>query len=115
MPHNYTLLAVFTFSTSWLVAIACKRTQPIIVLEAACLTFSVCLAITFFAFTSKTDFTVFAPLLHIVGFVFGMAGLLFMCFGYHPGLAWSVFGVILFSFYLLFDTQMIMGGDKKRY
>ena len=31
------------------------------------------------------------------------------------GLLYSVLGVILFSVYLVFDTQMIMGGDNKRY
>ena len=51
----------------------------------------------------------------IVGFVFCTAGLLFSVFGYNPGLIWSVFGVLLFSAYLLFNTQMIMGGDKKRH
>ena len=73
------------------------------------------LAITVYAMTTKTDFTVFGPILFIVGFVFGMASLLFGMFGYQPGLGWSILGVILFSFYLLFDTQMIMGGDNKRY
>ena len=115
VPTNYGLLLVFTVCTSWMVAVACKRTEPMIVLEAAVLTLSVTIAITFYAFTTDKDFTVFGPLLHIFGFVFCTAGLLLALFGFHMGLLWSVVGVILFSFYLLFDTQMIMGGDKKRY
>ena len=104
VPTNYALLGTFTFCTSWMVAVACKRTQPIIVLEAATLTFSVTFAITVYAMTTKTDFTVFGPLLHICGFVFCTAGMLLAIFGVHMGLLWSVLGVILFSFYLLFDT-----------
>lgn len=73
------------------------------------------LGITVYAMTTKTDFTIYGPILFIVGFVFGMAGILFSMFGFHPGLGWSILGVFIFSFYLLFDTQMIMGGDKKRY
>ena len=87
-----------------MVAIVCKKTQPMIVLEAAVLTLSVTFAITWFAFTSNQDFTVFGPLLHIFGFVFCTAGIFLSLFGFHMGLLWSVVGVILFSFYLLFDT-----------
>jgi FtsH-binding integral membrane protein len=115
VPINYILLGCVTFCTAWIVATVCQRTKPLIVFEASTLTFAVTLAITVYAFTTKTDFTVFGPLLFIFGFVFTTAGILMACFGYHPGLLWSVLGVILFSFYLLFDTQMIMGGDKKRY
>ena len=115
VPVNYILLAVFTFSMSWMVGVCCMRTNPVTVVEAACLTLSVTIAITVYAFTTSTDFTIFGPILFIVGFVFCTAGILMAVFGYHPGLLWSVLGVLLFSFYLLFDTQMIMGGDKKRY
>lgn len=115
VPNNYILLLVFTLCVSWMVSVACVKTEPILVLEAATLTFSVVAAITFYAFTTSTDFTVFGPILWILGFVFCTAGFLYRCFGYHTGLVYSIIGVILFSFYLLFDTQMIMGGDSKRY
>lgn len=104
VPVNFFLLGVITFSMSWMVAVVCIRTTPVIVFEAALLTFAVTLAITVYAFTTSTDFTIFAPILFILGFVFCTAGALMHLFGYHPGLLWSVLGVILFSFYLLFDT-----------
>ena len=115
VPVNYILLGIFTVSTGILVSLACVRTDPKIVLEAACLTFAVTFAITLYAMTTTTDFTIYGPILHIFGMVFVTAGILLAAFGAHLGLLWSVIGVILFSFYLLFDTQMIMGGDKKRY
>ena len=98
------LLGVFTFCTSWTVAIVCVRTQPLIVLEAACLTFSVTIAITIFAMTTDQDFTIFGPILHIFGLVFCTAGIFLALFGYHTGLFYASIGVLLFSFYLLFDT-----------
>ena len=104
VPTNYLLLLVFTFCVSWMVSVTCVHTKPILVLEAACLTFAVVFAITFYAMTTSTDFTVYGPLLFIFGFVFCTAGFLFRCFGYHLGLVYSVIGVLLFSFYLLFDT-----------
>ena len=114
VPTNYSLLGVFTVCTSWMVAQACVRSKPLIVLEAATLTLAAVAGITYHAWTTSTDFTIFGPLISIFGFVFCTAGLLLSCFGYHLGLVYSVIGVILFSFYLLFDTQMIMGGDNKR-
>ena len=115
VPVNYILLAVFTVATGFMVSMVCVRTDPKIVLEAASLTLAVTVAITLYAMTTTTDFTIYGPLLHIFGMVFVMAGFLMAVFGADLGLLWSVIGVILFSFYLLFDTQMIMGGDKKRY
>ena len=115
VPVNYILLGIFTFCVSYMVSVACVRTNPKVVLQAACLTLAMTTAITVYAMTTKTDFTIFGPILFIVGFVFCIASILFSFFGYTPGLGWSIIGVILFSFYLLFDVQMIMGGDKKRY
>mmetsp|Transcript_22799 Transcript_22799/g.35104 ORF Transcript_22799/g.35104 Transcript_22799/m.35104 type:complete len:90 (+) Transcript_22799:492-761(+) len=54
-------------------------------------------------------------MLHVIGLTFAMASGLFLMFGYHPGLLWSVVGALLFSFYLMYDIQMIMGGEKKEY
>ena len=115
VPTNYVLLGVYTVCMSWLVAVCCIRTQPKIVLEAAALTFSAVVGITFYAFTTSSDFTTCGPILSAVGFIFMMAGFLLHVFGFHLGLVYSVGGVILTSFYLVFDTQMIMGGDNKRH
>lgn len=115
VPINYILLAAFTFAVSFMVSHVCMRTEPMIVLQASCLTFTVALSITYYAATTTTDFTLFGPILTIVGWVFCMAGFLYAIFGYHHGLIYSTFGALLFSFYLLFDTQMILGGDNKRY
>ena len=98
-----------------MVSVVCIKTNHLIVLEAACLTLTVVLAITYYAMTTTTDFTLYGPVLTIISWVVCVAGMLYSVFGYHKSLLWSVGGVILFSFYLLFDTQMIMGGDNKRY
>ena len=45
------------------------RTEPIIVLEAASMTAAMTFAITVYAMTTKTDFTLFGPILYICGFV----------------------------------------------
>ena len=115
VPHNYIWLGVFTLSEAWLIATICTKTDPKIVLEAAVLTLGDVVAITIYAMTTKTDFTVCGPALFIFGMTFSIVGFFLAIFGFHLGIVWAGIGVILFSFYLLFDTQMIMGGDSKRY
>ena len=110
VPTNFILLAVFTVCVSYIVSLSTLRYDPIIVFEAAFLTSAMTLAITVYAITTKKDFTVFGPLLFIIGFVFCVAGLLSFMFGPEMRLAYACLGVVLFSFYLLIDTQMIIGG-----
>jgi hypothetical protein len=104
VPLNYVFLGVFTFCTGWIVSISTIHVKPIIVLEAACLTLAMVFGITLYAMNTTTDFTVFGPLLWIFGCVFGVAGIFLSLFGFTKGLLWSTIGVILFSFYLLYDT-----------
>ena len=73
------------------------------------------MAITCYAATCKTDFTIYAPILWIVGFLFLTASLFSFAFGLHNNLLFSTFGALLFSFYLLFDTQTILGGQDCKY
>ena len=115
VPLNYALLFVFTFCESWLVASICQRAEPKIVLEAAALTCGMVIGITLFAMFSKTDFTLCGPVLFVCMMVFSIAGIFMACFGFQMGLLWSCLGVILFSFYLIHDTQMILGGKDRRY
>jgi len=115
VPINYVLLFVFTFSEAWLISSVCQRTDPKIVLEAAALTTAMVVAITLYAMFTKTDFTICGPILYICLLVFSVAGLFLAVFGFRMGLLWSVIGVILFSFYLVHDTQMILGGKARKY
>ena len=112
VPINYVLLFAFTVSEGWLISIICARTNPRIVLEATCLTTAMVIAITVYAATTKSDFTMCGPILFICLAVFSLTGLFAWAFGFHLGLLWSLLGVILFSFYLLYDTQLILGGKR---
>ena len=102
-PINYVLLVVFTFSVSYIVAFITLNYQPMIVAEAACLTAAMVMAIAVYAATTKTDFTIFGPILFIFFFVFISAAIFGLIFGFMSHLAYCCFGVVLFSFYLIFD------------
>ena len=80
VPLNYALLAIWTFCVSYIVASVAMRYDQILVIEAAFLTASVVVAITVYAFTTKTDFTVCGPLPMIFGCVFLTAALLALLF-----------------------------------
>ena len=115
VPMNYVWLSIFTVCVSYIVGTVCAVTDPKTVVEAAFLTTSVVIGITVYAMTTKTDYTTCGPLMFIFGFVFCCAGLLLCFFGPAMRLLYAVLGVILFSFYLLIDTQMILGGKNTKY
>ena len=112
VPLNYILLAIFTLCTSYLVAFICMQYNRVTVLEAAALTAAVTFGLTIYAFKTKTDFTLCGPLLYTLGMLFLFGGIFMILFGPSMNLLWSIFGVFLYSFYLIYDTQMIIGGKR---
>jgi FtsH-binding integral membrane protein len=114
VPVNYLLLSVFTFCVSWLVGVICMAYDPIIVFEAAGLTAAIVIALTIYAFTTKNDFTLCGPVVFILGMLLLTGGLFMAVFGFQLRLVWTILGCFIFSFYIIYDTQMIMGG-KRRY
>ena len=114
VPHNYLFLFLFTFANGWLASITCLRMNPMVVLEAALLTLAVVIGITIYAMTTSSDFTYCGAFLWIASMIFSMGSMLLYAFGIHNSFFQAVVGVILFSCYLVWDTQMIMGGDEKR-
>ena len=120
VPLNYILLATFTVCVSYIVASISCRYDPLIVIEAAALTAAVVVGVTIYAYTSKTDFTVCGPMMWIFAMVFLTGTILLISFRNTAGfkatnLGFAVLGAFLFSFYLLCDTQMILGGKNRRY
>uniref|UniRef100_A0A7S1JUQ6 Transmembrane BAX inhibitor motif-containing protein 4 n=1 Tax=Vitrella brassicaformis TaxID=1169539 RepID=A0A7S1JUQ6_9ALVE len=120
-PTNYILLGVWTAVEGLLVGSICAFTDPQLVLVAAALTTGIVLSLTLFAFQTKYDFTSWAPYLFVVALGFFLTGLMMGImgmFGVHIKLLhilYCGFGVILFSIYLVFDTQMIVGAKHARF
>ena len=114
VPLNYILLTVFTVCVSYIVSITCLRYNKVLVLEAAIMTATLFVALTAYALTTKQDFTVCGPIMFIVGAVLVSSILLMSLFGYTQNLLFCMLGVFVFSFYIVCDTQMIIGGKHKR-
>ena len=113
VPVNYILLGLFTLSEAWLVSTIAISYDRKVVLEAAFLTAGVCVALTLYAATTKTDFTICGPLLFVMMIVMCIASIFACTMGPDMNLVFASFGAILFGFYLIYDTQIIIGGDHK--
>jgi FtsH-binding integral membrane protein len=113
VPTNYILLSIFTLCEAYIVGFIAARFDPNIVAVAAFCTAGMTIGITVYAFTTKNDFTLFGPILFVVGFTLAFASILFFTVPIQAmHVVWCIIAVILFSFYLLFDTQLIMGGKR---
>lgn len=117
VPWNYILLSIFTFCVSWLVGVACVAVRdPLVVLMAACMTAAMVYGLTIYAIRTKTDFTMLGAGLYVASSVLMTASFFTYIFG-GPcrSVGISLAGVILFSIYLIHDTQMIVGGQHRNH
>ncbi|XP_052894610.1 protein lifeguard 1-like [Anopheles moucheti] len=113
-PANFMFLGLFTFAESFLVSMVAASYSSQEVMIAFGITAAVCLGLTLFAFQTKWDFTMMGGILFTAVLVLFLFGLIAM---FIPGktiqLIYSSLGALLFSFYLVYDTQIMMGGNHK--
>lgn len=107
---------MFTFAISWVVGITCMMVEDhVVVFEAAGLTAAMVFGLTLYAIRTKEDFTICGGLLYVLAVIFSFAMLMALIFGPQMKLAIACLGVLLYSFYLVHDTQMIIGGKHKKF
>jgi FtsH-binding integral membrane protein len=77
------------------------------------MTAAMVISLTIYAFTTKADFTIMGGMFFILGASMLMLAIfcLFVRF-YWLHMLYCCLGVILFGLYLVFDTQLIMGGKR---
>ncbi|KAG0716984.1 Protein lifeguard 1 [Chionoecetes opilio] len=113
-PYNYIALLVFTLCEGYLLGCVGATYDPRTVLIAVGATIVVTVALTLFAFQTKWDFTLMGGMLYtflIMLLVFGiMAGIFRSDI---LNILYACLGALLFSFYIVFDTQIMLGGDHK--
>jgi len=116
-PQNYILLTIFTVAQGVVVGVVCTAYTVQSVGLAVGTTALVFLAMTVYAFKTNVDFTGFGLYLLaglIAMLMFSMLLSVLACFGVPLKLAttaYSLMGVLLFTFYIIYDTQLIVGGD----
>ena len=98
-------MTAFTFCQAYMVSFICASVDdPTIVLSAAFMTTGIVLALTIYALTTKSDFTVCGGAMFVFGAAFLMFGIFSMFFGPTARLIYNLIGVILFGIYLVIDT-----------
>lgn len=114
-PQNYVCLFIFTFFEAILVGFISAAYTPQSVVLAAATTVLIFGCMTVYAWKTDTDFTGFGP------YIFA-AMMAMMCFGFMlmilsmcgVSIEWGMMlydlmGIVIFTFYIVFDTQMILG------
>ena len=107
VPTNYILLFSYTICMSFFLAIVCAESKPKYVIGALFLTCGATVGLTIYAARTKTDFT------YLGGFLFACVLILIISAGlwfwidYYA--FYCAFGVLIYSLYLIYDTQLILG------
>ena len=109
VPTNYYLLGLFTLCMSYMIGLITSLYTAKSVLLAGFLTLGVVIALTVYAFNTKEDFSYLGGFLYVSLFVFTIVGLFSLFFGPFFEMLYCIAGVLLFSLYLIYDTQAIMG------
>lgn len=110
VPLNYILLFTFTVCEAIMLSFAFAAIDDWkIVLTAAVMTVAIVIALTAYACTTKTDFTFLGGILFVSCTLMFLLGLFSIIFGGFLHTLYCCLGVIVFSIYLIFDTQLVMG------
>lgn len=114
-PGNFILLGVFTLAEGFMMGTLASHFNISELMIAVGVTSAVALALTIFAFQTKIDFTVIGGILFAVLTVFLLCGLIALLFSATRTirLVYCAIGAIIFSVHIVYDTQLMIGGEHK--
>merc|ERR550532_960354 len=102
-PHNFIFLFLFTLAEGFMLGTVTARYRADEVLMAVGVCAAITLALTIFAFQTKVDFTAMG----------GGLIALFLPQSRTLKLVYASIGAIIFSLYIIYDTQLMVGGSHK--
>ena len=116
VPMNYITLIIFTLGYSWIVAATTCLYSSTSVLVAMFLTFVTVVSLTIYAKKAEKDYTIMGGTL-FVSFILIMFSLFLLIFADIS--IFSLFTIsltlILFSVYIMYDTQLIIGNKRRKF
>jgi len=114
-PGNYICLAIFTLAEGLLMGFVISVYEANEVMMAIGITVILVLALTIFAMQTKIDFTAMAGVLLVGLLCLMLFGLLILFFPNNKvvNIVYASLGAFIFGVYIVFDTQMMMGGKHK--
>ena len=116
VPINYILLTVFSLSFGWWIAAFTILYTKTSVLFVLCLTVVTVASLTVYAFYTKKDYTVYGGFLFTALIVLIVASFLEIFFPIPIlRLIIAYFSLMLFSIYLIYDVQLVIGDKKNKF
>jgi len=114
-PTNFIFLGIFTFCEGVMLGTISSFYDVDAVLMAVGITAGVTFCLTIFAFQTKIDFTVCGGMLCAVLVIFIIAGIMMAFIGQNKWtmIGYGSVGALIFSLYIVYDTQLMMGGKHK--
>ena len=110
VPINYIVLTIFTLSYSWMVALVTCQYTFNSVMVALFLTLITVVTLTIYAWKTKEDFTICGGTLFVCLNLLIFSSLIFILFNIPLlNLIYTFCSLVLFSIYLIFDTQLLCG------
>ena len=115
VPVNYFLCFLFTLSEAYIVSYMCLFSSTKIVIMALAMTCALVVGLTLYAFVTKTDFSGYGHYLFLASMIMLVCGI-FISFTNNKiiHVLYSGFGVLMFSFYLIYDVQLISGNHENK-
>lgn len=115
-PQNYIFLLIITVCMGIMVGSICAFYSTASVTIAAAATSGIVLVLTAYACFTKSDFTGSGPFLLVLLISLTLMGVIGI---FVRSEVWdkiyAILGAMLFSFYIIFDTQLIVGGGHKKH
>lgn len=113
-PHNMILLSIYTFSQSVLLSTIAVSFDTETISMAVGTTFAVTGLLAYFAQNTSIDFTGLGIYLYVTLWVLMLFGIMAIFVNIpYMHLMYSLLGTILFSLYIVYDVQLILGGGHK--
>ena len=116
VPANYIILTIFTLSYSWIVASICCLYSFRSVMVAIFLTFITVFSLSMYAWRTKKDFTVCGGVLFncLILLIFSTLIFIFLPIPL-SNLVFTYISLVLFSIYLIYDTQLLIGEGRVKF
>jgi len=120
---NYGFLGIITCCMGVMTGFAAAMYSKESVMSAVAATCLVFIALTAFACLTGSDFTGMGPYLYAALSAMICFSFVMFIFSWITGTpvshdirtVYALFGVVLFSLYIVYDTQLIIGGEHKKY
>ena len=112
-PTNYILLFSYTLCMSFYLSLLCVQYNTKTVFSALLLTCAATIGLTLYAMSTKRDFTFCGGFLFSFFLILFFSFILFWWIG--AIVIYLALGIALYAFYLIYDTQLILGKFGNEY